>query len=507
MVSIFVLLAFLLSVPATFCQQQPAAESSDSQFSVFGGYSYYKLTGNVNGTAVPDFSSGMAGQFIIRLNPWTGLLLDGNYNENSAASSYQFAGGFRVSHPLWRFMPFAEFEAGVQHVAPTGVSSRIAPTYIAGGGVDFRINKRFSVRPMEFAYVNSMYATSTSNGWSHLNGVRAQAGVVYNFGFPGNAGPIATVCLVEPATVREGEPVKMTVHATGLRPRSHPRYSYQSTGGKTTGAEDVVTVDTNGLDAAFYTITAKVESGSTRHPQVGTCTATFKVEAAAQSSWATQASSAAPSAEKAPEVTAPVKEAAPAEQAAPAKSAEEPAAPQPASKAKASRTEAAKKYGYISFRRDLKRPTRVDNEAKGQLDRFADALAASPDAKAVLVGFASTTDGDANSKTKAAAQRQNTAALRAVNTKQYLAKDKGIDPKRIEPCTGRGSGKSVELWLVAPGTVVPERGTAAVDEEKVQAVPRIPLRPRAHHAAVKAKAEQKKAPSAKAKPGAKPQGK
>ena len=49
---------------------------------------------------------------------------------------------------------------------------------------------------------------------------------------------------------------------------------------------------------------------------------------------------------------------------------------------------AARKYGDgLDFSKDRKRPTRVDNAAKGMLDRYADALAADPDATAVVVGY------------------------------------------------------------------------------------------------------------------------
>jgi hypothetical protein len=128
----------------------------------------------------------------------------------------------------------------------------------------------------------------------------------------------------------------------------------------------------------------------------------------------------------------------------------------------------AERFGSIDFQHDVKRPTRVDNMAKGELDRYADALAASPDSRGVVVGYATARE-NAIERSK---RRPDFAARRAVNTKGYLSRDKGIDPARIQPRAGHG-GKNAELWVVPAGATVPEAGTAKVNEAKVKAVPRV----------------------------------
>jgi hypothetical protein len=135
----------------------------------------------------------------------------------------------------------------------------------------------------------------------------------------------------------------------------------------------------------------------------------------------------------------------------------------------------ANDFGAIEFKHDLKRPTRVDNEAKGELDRYADALAAAPDSKGVVVGYAMPNE------------KANFAAERAVNTKEYMVKEKGIDPSRIEPRTGTGSDQKTELWIVPAGATFPVQGTLAVDQSKVKAAPRVaPAKGKAHKKAHKA---------------------
>jgi len=133
----------------------------------------------------------------------------------------------------------------------------------------------------------------------------------------------------------------------------------------------------------------------------------------------------------------------------------------------------ASKFGDIEFKHDLKRPTRVDNEAKGELDRYADALAASPDAKGVVVGFATAQEKQPKKGSK---KMPEFAAERAVNTKDYLTVEKGIDPSRIEPRTGSDDDQRVDLWIVPAGATFPESDTAAVDESKVKPIARVPVK-------------------------------
>ena len=112
----------------------------------------------------------------------------------------------------------------------------------------------------------------------------------------------------------------------------------------------------------------------------------------------------------------------------------------------------------INFENDKTRPTRVDNEAKACLDEVALDLQRQSDAKAVVVG-------DSNAKEKAKTEKQQKfaakhkrakvddyAAERAVNTKEYLVKEKGIDASRITVATGTATeGQKVEDYLVPAG--------------------------------------------------------
>jgi len=138
----------------------------------------------------------------------------------------------------------------------------------------------------------------------------------------------------------------------------------------------------------------------------------------------------------------------------------------------------------ITFSNDKKRPGRVDNEAKACLDEVALNLQRQTDAKAVLVGESTAAEKDAQQKAEAKNAKlkhpkpvENLAPQRAVNTKDYLVTEKGIDPSRISVATGTADDQKVENYLVPAGanfnSDVP--GTTPVDESVVKAQKRVPL--------------------------------
>jgi hypothetical protein len=147
----------------------------------------------------------------------------------------------------------------------------------------------------------------------------------------------------------------------------------------------------------------------------------------------------------------------------------------------------------MSFDKDKHRSTRVDNEAKACLDEIALDLQRQSDAKAVIAG-----DSNAKEKAKTAkeekfaakhkhAKVEDSAAQRAVNAKDYLVKEKGIDPSRITVVTGAEDGQKVEDYLVPAGATFSTdvSGTTAVDESAVKVQARKPLGARHHKHAAK----------------------
>jgi outer membrane protein OmpA-like peptidoglycan-associated protein len=121
----------------------------------------------------------------------------------------------------------------------------------------------------------------------------------------------------------------------------------------------------------------------------------------------------------------------------------------------------------VNFERDKRRPTRVDNEGKACLDDVALNLQRTSDAKLAVVGNAASTEKHGS----------KIATDRAVNTKEYLVKEKGIDASRISVYTGSQDGKTVTTTLIPSGATLDSTGITAVDESAVAAKPAR----RAHH--------------------------
>lgn len=130
----------------------------------------------------------------------------------------------------------------------------------------------------------------------------------------------------------------------------------------------------------------------------------------------------------------------------------------------------------IAFSTDKKRPTRVDNEAKACLDQVALDLKQQPDAKAVIVGDADAKEQATEAKEqKRAAHNKHVkvedfAAQRAVNAKDYLVTDQGIDASRITTMTGTGDDQAAQNYLVPSGATFANdvQGTSPVDETAVK---------------------------------------
>jgi outer membrane protein OmpA-like peptidoglycan-associated protein len=224
--------------------------------------------------------------------------------------------------------------------------------------------------------------------------------------------PPTISCSANPSTVNPGD--SATITANGVSPQNRPlTYSYSATSGSINGTSSTATLSTTGAAPGTITVTCNVvdDKGQT-------------------ASTTTQVTVQAP-----------------------------PPPPAPKSQSLCS----------ISFDRDARRPTRVDNEGKACLDDLALQLQNTTGATLDLVGNASTSEKEASTK----------AAERAVNTKDYLVKEKGIDASRIAVFTGTDDAKTVTSTLV-PSGATPVSATP-VDESTVKVQPRQPLHEAKHH--------------------------
>jgi len=527
------LVAALVVVPTLL-----SAQSTDvPKYSIFGGYSFYHPGGNVdtygvepfahpmapagNGDfAVTDLKKGWAGQFTYNLNRWAGLTADVNGHYGNYSTAYSLAAGpqFRLRTEL--VQPFAEVLVGWQQISPKYYPDQNTATFWVGGGLDYPVSQRFAIRLIQADYVNSYYNKLTSGSNNYFNGLRLQAGLLYNFGLPKVVNNASASCAVEPAAVDAGVQVKVLLTASGFNPKRKLAYTYSSTASaKISSVDGVATVDTTNLAPGKYAVNARVsDDGKAPHQASASCSASFSVNQPPQhppvlsvsarpaslvSGDASVITATGSSPDNRPlsytctsnaghlsgsgtsytldtagvgaglvtiSCTVTDDRSLTATASTTVNVSVPPAPP------------VAREFGKIQFEHDAKRPARVDNEAKGELDRYADALAADPNAKGCVVGYETEQELAAHKGKKT----PSLAAERAVNTKDYLVHEKGVDAQRITPLTGSGSSeKTTDLWVVPAGATFPAAGTTAVDEAKVKAVPRVAVVVKAKKAAAK----------------------
>jgi len=415
------------------------------------------------------------------------------------------------------------------------------PIIGGGGGLDWYFGcHNFGLRVFqadyEYLHANSGLSHGTIAAgnfvWAddeNINAIRLSAGLVYRgssyFGPIPGCGPIPPpnqACVATPNLVYQGEPVTVTATATGLNPRQTATYTWIGPGISSSG--EVLSVPTASLAPGTYTVRATVTEG-TKSVQSAQCEASFAVKGfepptcdmspMSLSTVSPDQTSTFSINGRSPQNLPLVYSCNPSAGTvllsgttgtfSPSGAPEGPVTincivkddkGQTAS-CKASLVIKAPPVPHIDihieplcpidFSRDKIRPLRVDNEAKACLDKVALALEQNPSDTLLVVGEAAISSGEGDGD----------GAQRAVNTKNYLATEKGIDPARITVVIGKEGTKGVEEYLVPPSAVYTSDlpGTTPVDENVVKPQERIPLNLR-HHAAPKP-APAKAAPAKK----------
>jgi hypothetical protein len=215
--------------------------------------------------------------------------------------------------------------------------------------------------------------------------------------------PPTVACSVSRSNVNSGDQV--AVKATANSPQNRPlTYSYGTTAGRITGDGPVASLSTTGVSPGNITVTCNVVDDK---GQSASNTASIMV------------------ATPPPPVVEVVKP-------------------------------KMQQLCSITFDRDLKRPDRVDNEAKGCLDDIA--LTLNRDATSKLLIIGSHADKETN----------RDSATRAMNAAEYLTAEKGVDPARLDLRIGPDNSRSVAMLLVPPGAVVDAAGATSFDTSSVK---------------------------------------
>jgi hypothetical protein len=441
-----------------------------------------------------------------------------------------FAGGMILRYPSEEITPFVHaLVGGAQVQGPDFNSAKWGPDLTVGGGMDYEtplFNHRLAIRifQADYEYMHADFGLQAipPGGRANIDAARLSTGLVFHVGSIAPPPPITLACSASATSIFPGDPVTVTATAGGLNPKDNVIYSWTGTG--VTGNGTTATVATGALEPGDYTVSGSVKEGKTGKEglkpwEAATCSASFTVKAFEPP---TISCSVSPSTIKpgdtatvtcvgvspqnrpltytysatAGTVTGSGTTAAYSSAGAPTgtvgitgtvsddkgHSASSPTsltitAPYvpPAPKTQALCT--------ISFSTDKTRPTRVDNEAKACLDQVALDLKQQADAKAVVVGEQSADEAAKTAKQQAYQAKHKHAkvdmfaAQRAVNAKDYLVTEQGIDASRISVATGSTEGQTVEDYLVPAGATFSTdvTGTTPVDETMVKPQVRKPL--------------------------------
>ncbi|MGA7339662.1 MAG: OmpA family protein [Terracidiphilus sp.] len=391
----------------------------------------------------------------------------------------------------------------------------------AGGGFNIYLTRHIGVRVAEASYVRTRLP---NNGNDTQNDLRLGAGLVYHFGANTPPPPVTLACSANPSSIFPGDPIAVTATVGNVEPKFNAVYSWSGVPGLK-GAGTSASLDsgsTGSLSAGAYTVKVEVKEGKPgkeglKPGQTADCSATFTVKAYEPP---TVSCSASPSTIK-PGDKSTITASAVSPQNRPltynysavsgaisgtgaSATFDSTGSPTGAvaitcnvsddkGQSATSGTTVTITAPYvppaprtqalcsISFEKDPKRPTRVDNEAKACLDQVALDLVSHADAKVVVVGEA--TAAERTPKKGRHAKAEDFAALRAVNAKEYLVTDKGIDASRISVTTGSTDGQTAEDYLVPAGATFTNdvQGTTPVDETAVKPETRKPLSERHPH--------------------------
>lgn len=523
--------------------------SNPSRFDVFMGYSYFGAHGQVKpagiryssvdlgaiGSGAYYFNKYIGGEFTFIANP------DGQ--NDGAYGAYV---GPIVRAPMDNFTLFAHAAAGATRLGGPNSENpstlehepyQWGPSLMVGGGMDYDLpfmNHRLGLRlfQADYRYIHTDYGPSVSIPTPGVLGGRANVGVaelssglLLHFGSIVPPPPVQYSCSVTAptGTVYPGDQVTITGTATNINPKKTAAYSWTADQGVVVSSTtSTVTVDTKALNPGTYTVKGHVEEGK-KPGQFADCSATVTVT---QFQPPTVSCSANPSTVNpgdpstitangvSPQnrpltysysatagsingntstATLTTTGVAPGTitvtcnvvddkgQTASANTSVTLNAPPPVVKPE------TKSLCSISFDRDAKRPTRVDNEAKACLDDIALSAQQDPNAKLAIVGNSAPVEVHPRRGHHETAEEEanHRAAERAVNEKEYLVTEKGIDASRVSVYTGTAGTDTANTTLIPDGANLDNTGLTPVDESAVKAIPRNapPPRHRRHHAA------------------------
>ena len=515
------------SLGAQTAPSAPApAGPNPSRFDLFTGYSYFGAHGQVKpaGISYSSVDEGAAGSGAYYFNKYVGAeILITAHPDGNNDGIYTGSAGPIFRAPMQNFTLFGHGLAGASRIGGPNNSGtpfyhepyQWGPSLAVGGGMDYDLpffNHRFSLRLFEadYRYIHADFGPYTPpptpgvmGGRANLSAAELSTGIVTHFGSIIPPPPVTFACVASPETGYPGDPITITGTAANLNPKKTATYTWTTDGGTISGTSNVANIDTKASNPGSYSAKGHVTEGK-KPGEMADCSAAYTIKAFEPPTVSCSANPSSVNPGDSSTITAngvsPQNRPLTYSYSATAGSvtgntstatlSTAGAAPgtitvtcnvvddkgQTASQTTTVTVNApapppapsTSNLCSINFDRDKRRPTRVDNEAKACLDDISLNLQRSSDAKLAVVGNAASGERMGN----------KLAAERAVNTKDYLVKEKGIDASRVAVYTGTQDGKTVTTTLIPAGATLDSTGITAVDESAVKVHPRAAVR---HH--------------------------
>jgi hypothetical protein len=508
--------------------------SDDSKVDIYGGYGWWNPAGNgVGGFEYAQlYNPNATASVAFYFTKYLGFQLEGGYFSKgrtlTAAGActespclpvgerlYTAEGGPIVRFPLGRFIPFAHVLGGGEKLSGPQYNRLTWGWGVTGGvGLDYVLpffNDLVAVRPIQadYEYQQVSYGplqlpASNVGGFASFPSLKLSGGLVLRLGGRDMDhtphGGLMLGCDASPSSVDAGDPVEVTANPMNLKPGRPKSYRWVSTGGLLKAGQDGASIATAGLAPGNYTVNGTLMQGRA----VARCDATFTVKAVEPPSLSCSADPATVQAGAVTTITANAVSAANRRliysytpdggqitgtgsrvqlstvgvkaqainvvcnvvddeghtaqagtmvqllQTAGPSGGHGAVLPPPLAQ--------TQPLCDVSFERDRRRPVRVDNEAKACLDDIALTMQRQTDARLEIVGDFS------------AGETPTEGAERALNVRQYLTDEKGVDVNRIEVRYGDNAGRAVVNVLVPAGVTYDNDQTTAFDPTTVKRV-------------------------------------
>ncbi len=495
-----------------------ATEYPDSRVDIYGGYGYFHPLNSGVGfkqyfdVTNPNATVSVTGYF----NRYVGVAMEGGYfsgerehaaynpncvGEGCSQLVYTAQAGPVLRWPFGAWIPFLHtLGGGSRYNGPVDQPLTWGWGVTGGGGLDYTapfFHKHVAVRIIQadWQYSQVVYGPlvlpeSVKGGFGEISAMKLSGGVVVKLGELTPPKALDVGCKAEPATGYPGDVITVTAASVNFDSKKPAAYTWKTNGGKLKPDQAQATIDTTGLAPGEYEVSAHVVQGMKARQQSScmtpftikpfepptlTCSANPSSAIAgtvidisttgtspqnrpltySYTSSAGQITATGPTAKlstaglTSTTITVTCNVVDDLGQSAQANTQVTLTVPPTPTVAE------TQDLCHITFERDHRRPARVDNEAKGCLDDIALTMQQQAGAKLVMVG-----NSTANEHPEAGAER-------ALNARQYLVQEKGIDSARIELRVGSMPGRFVSNTLVPPGAHFDGSNSHTFDENTV----------------------------------------